>query len=222
MVKRKPGAAKTAPADRGAAEAYRDDPVRARIIDATFRALVAHGYAGANTREIAKQAKVSKRELYARFGSKHAILAAMIAGRARQMRRPLILPAVASRAVLAETLVRFGASLVREVCHPAVAALFRLAVIEAERSPELARALDREGRTATRAALAEFLAGVQANGAIAGAEPETMASQFLALLWGDLMTTLLMRLAPAPGPAAIERRARAAAQALLALYPPGS
>jgi len=205
--------------DRAGAAACGEDPVRSRIIDATFRVLIEHGYARANTREIAKQAKVSKRELYALFGSKQAILAAMIAGRARRMQLPLALPAVDSRKALAEALVRFGATLMREVCHPAVAELFRLAVIEAERSPEVAQALDEGGRKASRAALADFLAGAQAKGLIPGAEPETMASQFLALLWGDLQTSLLMRVAQAPGPAEIERRARAAAQALLALYP---
>ena len=80
-------------------------------------------------------------------------------------------------------------------------------------------ALDDGGRKASRAALAECLAGAQAKGLIAGAEPEIMAGQFLALLWGDLLTRLLMRVTPAPGPAEIERRARAATQALLALYP---
>jgi AcrR family transcriptional regulator len=210
--------ARTAPEGRAAAAACDDDPVRLRIIDATFRVLAEHGYARASTRAIAKQAKVSKRELYALFGSKQAILAAMIAGRAQRMRQPLALPAVDSRTALAETLVRFGATLMREVCHPAVAELFRLAVVEAERSPELARALDQGGRQASRAALADLLAGAQAKSLIAGAEPATMASQFLALLWGDLQVSLLMRLAPAPGPAEIERRARAAAHALLTLY----
>jgi AcrR family transcriptional regulator len=204
--------------DRAGVAGCQKDPVRTRIIDATFHVLVEHGYARANTREIARHAKVSKRELYALFGSKQAILAAMIAERARRMRLPLTLPAVDSRKSLAETLVRFGTTLMREVCHPAVAALFRLAVIEAERSPEVARALDEGGRKASRTALADFLAGAQAKGLIAG-EPETMAIQFLALLWGDLQTSLLMRVAQAPGPAEIDRRARAAAQALLALYP---
>ena len=206
--------------ERATAPECQEDPVRSRIIDATFRVLVEHGYARANTREIARQAKVSKRELYALFGSKQAILAAMIAGRARRMRLPLTLPAVDSRESLAETLVRFGATLMREVCHPAVAALFQLAVIEAERSPEVARALDEGGRKASRAALAAFLANAQAKGLVAGAEPETMASQFLALLWGDLQMSLLMRIVRTPGPAEIDRRARTAAQALLGLYPP--
>ena len=208
------------PVPQGCAETAtgQRDP-RLRIVEATFEALVEHGYAGTSTREIAKRAKVSKRELYAIFGSKQGILAAMIEGRAARMRLPLALPHVTDRRALEETLVRFGANLLREVSHPAVTALFRLAVIEAERSPEVARALDEGGRKTTRSALVTFLERAAAHGLIGDADPETVAGQFLALLWGDLQMSLVMRLAEAPAPAAIEQRARAAARAVLALYP---
>lgn len=193
--------------------------LRRRIIDAAFGVLIECGYAGATTREIARRAKISKRELYAQFGSKQAILAAMIAGRTTRMRAPLALPAVEDQSALADALTRFGAILIREVCDPAVMALLRLAVIEAERSPELARALDEGGRRANRAALTDFLARARSRGLIGGDEPDHMAAQFLALLWTDLRLRVLMRLAEAPAPVEIEQRARAAAEALLALHP---
>jgi AcrR family transcriptional regulator len=208
------------PGPKGGAEAatgQRD--ARSRIVEATFEALVEHGYAGTSTREIAKRAKTSKRELYAIFGSKQGILAAMIEGRATRMRLPLALPQVADRPALEETLVRFGATLVREVSHPAVMALFRLAVIEAERSPEVARALDESGRGAIRGALVAFLKHAAAQGLIGDSDPKIIAAQFLSLLWGDLQMSLVMRLAEAPAPAEIEQRARAAASAVLILYP---
>jgi AcrR family transcriptional regulator len=208
------------PVPKGCAETATGQPdARLRIVEATFEALVEHGYAGTSTREIAKRARVSKRELYAIFGSKQGILAAMIEGRAARMRLPLALPQVADRQALEETLVRFGATLVREVSHPAVTALFRLAVIEAERSPEVARALDEGGRKATRSALVTFLECAAAQGLLGRADPKTIAAQFLALLWGDLQMSLLMRVAAAPAQAEIEHRARAAASAVLALYP---
>jgi len=195
------------------------DALRSRIIEATFGVLMREGYARASTREIAKQAKVSKRELYALFGSKQGILAAMVEGRAARMRLPLALPAVEDRPALEEALVGFGVTLVRELCHPAVASLFRLAVAEAERSPELAHLIDARGRKPTRTALTEFIARAEAGGLIGGAAPVAIAAQFLGLLWGDLQMSLLMRLADMPEPSEMERRARAAASAVLALYP---
>ncbi len=209
-------------ADRGTQTAERaHDPVRSRIIEATFELLTERGYAGAGTREIARRARVSKRELYALFGSKQGILSAMIARRSARMRLPLAPADVADRNALADTLAGFGAALMREACRPAVMALFRLAIIEAERSPDVARALDEEGRQATRAALAAFLGRARSLGLITGAEPPTMATQFLALLWEDLPVSLLMGRREPPATVEIERRARAAATTLLALYPGG-
>jgi AcrR family transcriptional regulator len=191
---------------------------RGRIIDATFSLLMERGYAGAKTLEIARRAHVSKRELYALFGSKDGILAAMISSRAERMRAPLSLPEPDARAALAETLARFGAALVGEAARPEVLALFRLAVAEAERSPALAGALEENGREPTRRALVALFRGARERGLVVGAEPERMAERFLALLWEDLFLRLLMRLAPSPSPADIESRAREAVAAFLALY----
>src|SRR5579872_5966383 len=48
------------------------------ILGAAFSVLMERGYAGASTLEIARRARVSKRELYAAFGSKEGILAALM------------------------------------------------------------------------------------------------------------------------------------------------
>jgi AcrR family transcriptional regulator len=200
-------------------EARKGDATRARIIEATFHVLMERGYAGASTREIARRAKVSKRELYALFVSKDGILAAMIAGRATRMRQPLGLPEVTDRGALAETLTRFGTSLLTEGSKREVMALFRLAIAETERAPGLARRLDADGRQPTRNALVEFLTRAAARGLIDTAEFEAMASQFFALLWADLQMALLLRLTEAPSPAEIARRAQAVVTAILSLYP---
>ena len=193
--------------------------VRTRIIQATFQVLMERGYRGASTREIARRAKVSKRELYALFENKEGILAAMIGGRAARMRQPLELPEVADRQGFAKVLTEFGVALLREGSERAVSALTRLAIAEAERAPELAKRLDRDGRRPTHAALEDFLAHACDRGLIGGGDARTMAVQFLSLLWGDLQMALLLRLAQPPPPAEIERRADAAVAALLALYP---
>jgi AcrR family transcriptional regulator len=192
---------------------------RARIIEATFHVLTERGYAGATTSEIARRARVSKRELYALFDSKDGILAAMIASRAARMRAPLAMPEALDRDGLAQTLTRFGISLLREGSSPAVTAIFRLAMAEAERSPALVRQLENEGRQPTRAALVDFFGRAKERGLIAGGEAPAIASRFLALLWGDLQVALLLRLAEPPSSKEIEQRARSAVKALLALFP---
>jgi AcrR family transcriptional regulator len=195
------------------------NPVRDRILGAAFKAFTENGYAETSTLEIATRAKVSKRELYALFGNKQAMLVACIAARVTRMRLPPDLPAARDRDTLARILLIFGAILLREVCHPSVLAVFRLAVAEATRSPEVAQVLDAEGRQSNRAALSNMLAQAQAAGLLESGDPTDMAGEFLALLWRDLMMGLMLRVANPPDPKEIERRALNAATAFLKLYP---
>src|SRR5215472_18303683 len=127
-----------------------EHPMQDRILGAAFKAFTEDGYADTSTLEIARRAKISKRDLYANFGSKHAVLVACIKSRAERMRLPPDLPVPQNRRILAATLTGFATNLVREVTDPAVIAAFRLAIAEATRSPEIAQALDVTGRGATR------------------------------------------------------------------------
>src|SRR5882724_2456339 len=89
----------------GQAVSEAGDPRRARILDAAFSLLLQRGYSAVSTDEIARRARVSKRELYSLFGSKQAILATGIAARARRMRLPAGLPQPKSHPALAAALV---------------------------------------------------------------------------------------------------------------------
>jgi AcrR family transcriptional regulator len=190
-----------------------------RILGAAFRAFTEDGYAETSTLDIAKRAKISKRDLYANFGSKHAVLVACIKSRADRMRMPPDLPAPRTREMLAATLTTFATNLVREVSHPSVIAAFRLAIAEATRSPEIAQALDVAGRDATREALTELLANAQSIRLIGPGEPLEMATQYLGLLWENLMVGLLLGVAATPEPAEAERRATRATAAFMQLHP---
>jgi len=112
------------------------------------------GYAKTSMLAIATRARVSKRDLYANFADKAAILATCIEGRARRMHLPLELPPPRTAAALKETLERFGKVFLREGTLPSSIAVFRLAI--AEPDPEIAAVLDAAAREANRAALNEF------------------------------------------------------------------
>ncbi|MGN6767948.1 MAG: TetR/AcrR family transcriptional regulator [Rhizobiaceae bacterium] len=192
--------------------------VRTRIVDAAFAAFSAHGYSQTSMLEIATRARVSKRELYALVGNKHDMLVACITERAGRMRPPAGLPEPRDRESLAEILTAFGERLLREICDPVVIGVFRLAIAEAERAPEVAVALDSIGRAAARRELGAVIEKARARRLLSG-NPVEMAEQFLALLWGDLMMGLLLRLVDPPAPEQARLRARAAASALLCLWP---
>jgi AcrR family transcriptional regulator len=209
-------------APSSAAAAPTDSPVRQRILGAAFSCFVDKGYAGTSTLEIATRAKVSKRDLYAHFADKQAMLVACIAGRAERMGLSADLPTPTDRTMLAAMLKAFGTRIVREVSHPTVVALFRLAVAEAERSPEVGRALGESGRAATRTALADLFTRARSAGLIGRGEPVAMANQYLGLLWEGLMVDLLLGIHSQPTSEEIERRAASAAAAFLALHPPAA
>ena len=197
--------------------------LRGRVLKAAFEVFRKRGFTRAGTLEIATRAKVSKRDLYALFGSKQAMLVACIKERAGRMRQPLELtaPVPANSGAVATALTEFGTSILRIASHPDVLTVHRLALAESGGAPEIARALDRNGREANHAALAGWLAKAQAQGFVGAGDPAVMAAHFLAILWGGgLLMQLLLRLRDAPDEDEIEARAQAAARALLVLYAP--
>jgi len=192
-------------------------PVRERILHAAMEAFMELGYTEASTSKIATRARVSKRELYAQFGNKQSMLASCIADRAGRMCLPVQLPPPRDRDELVATLARLGATVVREVSDPAVMAVFRLAITEAQRAPEVAATLE-TARRSIRTTLREILVQAQSIGLLGEGDPGEMGDRYLALLWGDLMVSMLLRLREAPGATEIDRRAGKAAEDFLRLH----
>lgn len=192
-------------------------PARERILHAAMDAFMELGYTEASTLKIATRAQVSKRELYALFGNKQAMLAACIADRAGRMRLPTELPTPRNLAELAAMLSKLGATVLREVSHPVVMAVFRLAIMEGQRAPEVAETLE-AARQLIRTAVNNILVRAQSAGLIGAGNPTEMGSRYLALLWDDLMVSILLRIREAPGTTEIDRRVRKATEDFLRLY----
>lgn len=191
---------------------------RERILEAASAAFMKNGYAATSTLDIATRARVSKRELYARVGNKQEILIACIGARATRLKVPADLPVPRDRDILAQVLASFGTQLVREITDPTVITVFRLAIADAVRTPEVAQALDSIGRETSRAALRQIMSQAQASGLVEG-RPAELAEQFGGLLWGNLMVSLLLSVAERPSSREIAARARDATAAFLQLHP---
>ena len=209
MTRRSPSKARQENSDEAA--------VRERILDAAFAAFMKTGYAAASTLEIATRARVSKRELYAEVGNKEEILIACIRARATRLKAPADLPIPHDRETLEQVLASFATQLVREITDPTVITVFRLAIADAVRSPEVAQALDSIGREASRAALRQIMTQAQTAGLLEG-RPADLAERFGGLLWGNLMISLLLGVAERPSSREIAARARDATAAFLQLH----
>lgn len=190
---------------------------RERILDAAFAAFMQSGYATTSTLEIATRARVSKRELYAVVGNKREILIACISARATRLKAPADLPVPHDRETLTHVLSSFGSQLVREITDPAVITVFRLAIADAVRAPEVAQALDSIGREASRAALRQIMTQAKASGLLNG-RPAELAERFGGLLWGNLLISLLLGVAERPSSREVAVRAREATAAFLRLH----
>jgi AcrR family transcriptional regulator len=159
-----------------------------------------------------------KRELYSLLGNKQAMLVACITERAQRLKAPADLPELRERKTLAKVLTAFGTKLLTETSDPVVIAVFRLAISETVRAPEVAQTLESVARKTTQDALRAIMANAKSAGLFSG-DPAVMTEQFLGLLWGDLMTGLLLHVAGRPSADEIARRAREATIAFLHLYP---
>jgi AcrR family transcriptional regulator len=208
---------KKSPRPSGGVASAEPDSVRQRILDAAFTLFTKRGYSATSTLDIATLAKVSKRELYAHFKNKQAMLEEGVSARTRRMRTPLDLPKVTTRAQLEATLTAFGTTLVNEVSHPYVVGLHRIAVAEFARAPELAATLNERGRQTNHRVLAGLLKDAQDAGLIGKGEPRELAVQFMGLLWGDLLTRLMLGVAERPNARELDQRARQATAAFLRL-----
>jgi AcrR family transcriptional regulator len=193
--------------------------MRERILDAAFTAFMRHGYGGASTAQIARLAQVSKRDLYAHFGSKQAMLACCVIERAERMRHQLSLPMPTDSKGLRETLIAYGTAVLLELGRPEVLATYRLAILEAENAPDVALTLDRHGRVENNEALIGLLAAARDRGLLGGGEPADIADLFQGVLMGGaVLVRMLMRVVPPPAEAEARRRAEAAVSSLFRLY----
>lgn len=193
-------------------------PARERILHAAMEAFMELGYTEASTLKIATRAQVSKRELYALFGNKQAMLAACIADRAGRMHLPTEPPPPPrNREELVAMLSKLGATVLREVSHPVVMTVFRLAITEGQRAPEVAATLE-TARQLIRTTVHNILVQAQSAGVIGAGNPTDMSSRYLALLWDDLMVSILLRIREAPGTTEIDHRVGTATEDFLRLY----
>src|SRR5262245_7554468 len=198
------------------------DPVRDRILSAAMRTFMEHGFAAATTLEIATQAKVSKRELYALVGNKEQMLAACVAGRGRRMRLPEGFPAPADMASLESALRQFGTILLKELMDPDVLAVFRLGISESRRSPGIAASINEQGHKPANAELESLLRSAHVASLLASDDFPSMVAHYRGLLLRDRMVYILLGIVPPPTAREIERWAEQAARLFLELYGKGA
>jgi TetR/AcrR family transcriptional regulator, mexJK operon transcriptional repressor len=154
---------------------------RARILEAATAAFLESGYEIASTAEIARRAKVSKRELYAHFQDKRDILSAVITELQTDIQSQTDI-SWSSEGDVREVLKQAGTDLLRFINSERFGKLFRIVAAESFRDPVSSRNFYLLGPAMGRKHTAAFLKRHMAAGNLRSADPLQAADDFLDML----------------------------------------
>jgi TetR/AcrR family transcriptional repressor of mexJK operon len=153
-----------------------------RILDAATDLFLAEGYGATSIEAVAQRARISKRTFYHRFSDKAALFGAVVQRIIQGVRPPPEVPLFEGSG-LREVLHRLARLGVHASVAPMTLALTRLMLVEAQRFPELAAIVAREGsRAEAIKQIATMLERESRAGRVTIDRPEFAAEQFLSLL----------------------------------------
>ena len=151
-----------------------------RILDVAAELFLTEGYGATSIEAVAQRAGISKRTFYHRFADKAALFDAVLRRIIQGLRPSADLP-LFEGGDFSEVLHRLARLAVHASVAPNTLALTRLMLTEAQRFPELAAVIAREGSRGE--AVRQITALLEReSGRLAIDRPEFAAEQFLALL----------------------------------------
>jgi AcrR family transcriptional regulator len=156
----------------------------AQILSTALAVFLRCGFGNATVDELAAAAKVTKRTIYAYFGDKDALFAAMV--------RELAVGVSLNAATDHGTLEALAANIIMRVHSDELVGLHRLVIAETGRFPELARVLYSHGDARHIARLAEHIRAER------DPRQATLAEPLFSLLLGERHRRRLLGLTPPP------------------------
>ncbi|WP_246848337.1 TetR/AcrR family transcriptional regulator [Sphingomonas beigongshangi] len=154
-----------------------------------------HGFDGASADMIAEQARISKRTLYARFGSKARVFEAVILDEIDTQLRALE-PSGSDEPDIASRLRVIADRLLEWLLTPRIASMERVVIAQAVRFPALAANAHDFGYQRAVQWVASILAHADAKGELSLADPVFAAEQFVTLVVVAPMRRAALGLSP--------------------------
>jgi TetR/AcrR family transcriptional repressor of mexJK operon len=170
----------------------KQQPHRLRILDSASDVFLECGFEQSSTAEIARRAKVSKRELYFHFADKRALLAAVITELQSSMQSSMDVRWSSHEDM--EKILRQSATAIHDfILSERFGKLVRIVAAESYHDPEVAQKFFELGPLAGRKATARFLKAQMDEGRLRKADPIKAADDFLDLVVGaQLMTAVIL------------------------------
>lgn len=167
--------------------------VEERILEAARKVFIERGFDGASMDLIAETARSGKPTIYARYPNKQALFAATVAHRIA-VKNARLREHKPAGATIEERLSSIGAAMLRETLTHDFIGLYRVALAEARRLPDLVAGLGQLARKRGSETVASLLAEVAECGELGAASAEREDFTCAARTFADLiLLPLLMR-----------------------------
>ena len=194
-------------------------PKARQILAGAKSIFLERGYEGTSVKEIARRAQVSKATIYNYFPDKQTLFAAVVNGEC-QKQSQRIFDIDRNGEDMEPLLSDIALHFVEFSLSPFAHNVFRIVIAEAPRFPELGQAFYDSGPALCKKRLGEFLAQAVKDGelAIADADLEVAADQFLQLCKVDLFYQQLLGIKSNPTQSEIQRIAHSAVATFLKAF----
>jgi TetR/AcrR family transcriptional repressor of mexJK operon len=196
---------------------------RKAILEAAAHLFLRKGYPGTSMDEVAAHADVSKQTVYAQFASKEALFVSMVRDITQAAGAEVQdgMEALTSGTTLPGHLTAYAVRQLEVARTPRLMQLRRLVIAEAERFPELGKALYEGGPGRAIAGLANAFAQWNEQGLLCAPNAQVAASHFNWLVMAEPVNrAMLLGDAAVPGPAELRRHAKEAVRVFMAAYGP--
>ena len=180
-----------------AAKSGRPSGRREALLQAAAEVFFEQGYVAASIDAIIERAGGSKRNIYNEFGSKEGLFSAIVTNSADMALSTLAIEEIEGRD-LRETLTAFGQHLMDIYMSPTVIGVYRIAVTEAVRFPDLVRSFYEQGPGRAASQLAEVLELAKERGEIRTADCLCAAGHFVGMIRDNLHLQVVLGLRPPP------------------------
>jgi AcrR family transcriptional regulator len=170
---------------------------RETLLEAAAAVFFEQGYAAASIDAIIERAGGSKRNIYNEFGSKEGLFLALITENADKVLSSLAIEEIEGPD-LRETLTAFGRRLMDGYMSPVLIGIYRMAVTEANRFPELVKSFYEQGPGRATFQLAGVLERAKKRGEIRVDDCHRVAGHFVGMIRDNLHLQVVLGLRPPP------------------------
>jgi AcrR family transcriptional regulator len=187
---------------------------REALLEAAAEVFFEQGYAATSIDAIIERAGGSKRNIYNEFGNKEGLFLAIITENADKVLSTLAIEEIKGHN-LRETLTVFGQRLMRGYMSPTLLGIYRMAVTEANRFPDLVKSFYEQGPGRATSQLAKVLEGAKKRGEIRVDDCPRVAGHFVGMIRDNLHLQVVLGLRLPPSDKEVKQAVASAVEVFL-------